>query len=85
MRASAISSLINQPNLEEVHVNGTGVTPSGVVAFRAKKSRGRVDYGPIEQGIPASQRQATKTLASRVGLAADVRTHRLLADRWFIR
>jgi hypothetical protein len=41
--------LTNQPNIESVHVNGTQVTPSGVVAFRAKKPRGMVDYGPIQK------------------------------------
>jgi hypothetical protein len=45
---AGLESLITQPNIEEVHVNGTGVTPSGVGAFRAKKPRGRIDYGPIQ-------------------------------------
>jgi len=45
---AGLESLITQPNIEEVHVNGTGVTPSGLNTFRAKKPRGRVRYGPIQ-------------------------------------
>ena len=45
---AGLASLIAQPNLRFVHVNGTGVTPSGAGEFRAKKPRGRVKYGPIQ-------------------------------------
>jgi len=45
---AGLESLIAQPNIEFVHVNGTGITPSGVGAFQAKKPRGMVDHGPIQ-------------------------------------
>jgi hypothetical protein len=45
---AGLASLIAQPKIRLVHVNGTGVTPSGVDAFRAKKPRGMIHCGPIQ-------------------------------------
>jgi hypothetical protein len=43
-----LESLTTQPKIRFVHANGTGVIPSGVDAFRAKKPRGVVKYGLIQ-------------------------------------
>jgi len=46
---TGLECLITQPTIESVHVNGTRVTASGVGAFRVKKPRAVVAYGPIQK------------------------------------
>ena len=44
---AGLECLITQPNIKALHVNGTGVTHSGVDAFQAQKPRALVENGPI--------------------------------------